>query len=514
MSQREQDHIDDASERQVSWRNKSQRFWDAIQRHLRRPSDDDYVPSLQYLREKDPIENAETSPAEDERVDLQCIWAVEFYTPAYVDQLLKCLRQLSWDQEDFPGRESPAEWVRLSRLFSEGGSWLNLGTIRSGEDKRPGPSRDRTAPMPMHVRYAHGGLYSLTPSLTCIVICFVFEENFRCRLNAAVQRSRQTFTRPVSRGYQIFNPTVQKREEVRRVRHKCAKLAANWFRDNLPGVFSSGLIEGQLPTCELLTLQKAEPFPSLESGDPAPRYLQILELNSSFSAWKSLDVLGLKFSFRMLRGNLEYHSIFVVRESALDGDLLQAYGGSPGLRNYVDLNYQEMISRLAVGALLDGYNRRLNSLRDTITTRIRKSSRQRPFGTLQTLVDNVAYDVDIAAITTDLIASTDESSLFRRHTPPFVRCWDPPGYQDSLADTFCFTINRQAIHLQQADRTLRDHLTQYGSLLAATEDVRTQKWVLRLTFCVVVLTIVTLITGGVVADLITWVQGIWKDLRS
>ena len=133
----------------------------------------------EYYRKNDPTRNAETTPPEDEHVDLPCMWAVEFYTPSHVDKLVDNLKKLGWDQNDFPGRESPASWVRITRQHSEGGSWLDLGTIRSGDDERPWPPRNRTAPLPMYVRYAGGGIYSLTPSLTCIVIRFVFEDNFR-----------------------------------------------------------------------------------------------------------------------------------------------------------------------------------------------------------------------------------------------------------------------------------------------------------------------------------------------
>ena len=186
------------------------------------------------------------------------------------------------------------------------------------------------------------------------------------------------------------------------------------------------------------------------------------------------------------------------------------YGGSSGLITYMDYTYQEMIGKLAIEALLDGYNRSLNTLRDTITTGIRKSSRRRPFNTLQSLIDNVAYDVDIAAITTDLISSTDTSPGFRRSLPRFEPCNSWLCGQDSLADSFCFAVNRQAMRLQHADRVLRDHLTQYGSLLAATEDIRTQKRIVWLTGCVLILTIVTVIGTDVGPQLIAWAQGIWK----
>ena len=493
------------------------RFKGATQGFLaRRARNDDSASMLEMYRESDLVENLETSPPEDERIDMRCLWAVEFYTPSHVDKLLDSLRKLGWDQEDIPRRDSPASWVTSTRLVSQrGGSWLNLGIIRPLNDTSPWPSRDRTAPLPMHVHYARGGLYSLTPSLTCIVMCFVFEESLQSRLEEVLRRDRQTFIKPLRRVRQIFDPETQKREEVRLVRHECVNLAADWFKEQLPGVFCSGLLGDQLPTCELTTLQKAEPFPSLKAEPPPPSYLRILELDFSLDAWKSTDATSLKFAFRTLRENPKYHSVFVVRTTDIDdGQILEAYGGLPGLGTYVDSVYQEMLGKMATGALLDGYNRRLNALRDTITTGIRKSSRRKPFQTLQTLVGDTAYDFDIAAITTDLISSTDESSWFRRHIPRFEPCIDWHHHRDLLADSFCFGVNRQATRLQQADQALRDHLTQYGSLLAATEDIRTQNRILLLTGCVLICTIVTVVATDVGSRLIAWAQGIWKYFQT
>ena len=284
-------------------------------------------------------------------------------------------------------------------------------------------------------------------------MCFVFEESFQSRLDEALRKYRHTFGKPVRNGHEIFTPERQKSEEVRLVRHECVNIAANWFKENLPGVFSSGLLGDQLPTCELVTLHRTEPFPSQNSETPPPLYLRVLDLYFSYSTYRSIDELGLKFSLHMVRQDPEYHSVFAVRGDGLDGNqLLQMYGGSSGLVGYVDSTYQEMIGELAIEALLDGYNRSLNTLRDTITTGIRKSSRRRPFNTLQSLIDNVAYDVDIAAITTDLISSTDTSSGFRRSLPRFEPCDSWLHGQDSLADSLCLVLNGQAMRLQQADR--------------------------------------------------------------
>ena len=515
MSERERDRIRNRSAQWARIRRVAQRARSAVQGRFTGHSIEDDLASMQdYYRENDPTRNAETTPPEDEHVDLRCMWAVEFYTPSYVDKLVDNLKKLGWDQNEFPGRESPASWVRITRQHSEGGSWFNLGTIRSGDDKRSWPPRDRTAPLPMYVRYARGGVYSFTPSLTCVVMRFVFEDNFRCRIDEALRRSRQTFTRPVLHGREVLDPERQKTEEVRLFRQECVNHATKWFRENLPGVFSSDLLGDQLPTCELVTLHKAERFPDREREEYIPSgYLRVLDLEFSPSVWKTEDIPSLKFSLELSGQNPEYHSIFVVRDAEIEGaKLLEAYGGLPGLAAYVDVTYRGMIGKVALRHLLDGYSRRLNELRDAVTARIRRPSRRRTSRTLQVLVDNVAYDVDIAAVTTDLIASTEEPSWFFRDLSRFE-----PYYEwisrDSLTEVFRPAVNGHAKRLKQTAQSLRDHLTQFGSLTAATEDVRTQNRILWLTVIVAVLAVVTFFSGDADSALLDWLHDIWRQLK-
>ena len=474
---------------------------------------DESTSRLELYRQNDATKNSETSPPEDERIDLPCIWAVEFYTPSQVDKLVDNLKRLGWDQSDYPRRENPVSWLLTSRQRSEGGSWQNLGMIRTADDTRAWPRRDRTAQMPMNVYYATGSLHTLTPSLTCIVIQFMFEDSFRSRFDEAIRRYRQTVTQPLPHGHQILDPGWQKNEEIRQFRSECAELAARWFQENLPGVFSSGLLGYQLPTYELVTLHKAEPFPDRNGEEfPPPAYLQILGLEFSPSVWKEKQAPSLKFSWGLGSRDPEYHSVFAVKDTDIEEKKqLEAYGGLSGLPDYIDSAYNKMIVKLALIPLLEGYSRRLNKLRDSVTERIRRPSRRSPIHTLEELLGNVAYDVDIAAVTTDLISTTREPSWLDRSLKTFERCnnWAP---QIPLSEVFRSAINRHATGLKQTDKSLRDHLTQFGSLIAATEDVRTQKRILWLTLFVAVLALATFFGTDADSELLGWFQYIWSRL--
>ncbi len=208
----------------------------------------------------DPKENAETCPPDDEFIDLCCMWAVEFYTPAHIDTLLAGFRKLGWDKNHSNSR-SPTSWIQKLRQSPRGSGWLNLGVIYPQGTDNFLSSRSFTAPLPPHVQYATGGLFSLTSSLTCIVIGFVFEEDFSTQFDEALRKNRQTYRKPIKlyrkssgRGYKIYSPETQKTEHIYQIRVDIAELAARWFRENIPGLFSSGILEGNLPTCEFVTL--------------------------------------------------------------------------------------------------------------------------------------------------------------------------------------------------------------------------------------------------------------------
>ena len=112
---------------------------------------------LEMYRRRDADNNAKSELPSDEIIDLRCVWAVEFYTPSQVSNLLRSFEKLGWNTDDSLGVDhNPALWIQRTRESAYGGGWFNLGPIQ-----RPG-----------------GG------------IPFSFAEKHRCRLvwNTLMQR--------------------------------------------------------------------------------------------------------------------------------------------------------------------------------------------------------------------------------------------------------------------------------------------------------------------------------------
>ncbi len=132
-------------------------------------------------------ENAETTPPDDEHIALRCVWAVEFYPPSYSNKLLDSFQKLGWNKGD-----DPCAWVNNARRYFDGSGSFDLGTIDTAEKPGTSLAGGRTAPLPPGVDYAVGHLYRLTPSLMCIVMCFVFNAPFQDKFDQVLRTDRKT----------------------------------------------------------------------------------------------------------------------------------------------------------------------------------------------------------------------------------------------------------------------------------------------------------------------------------
>ena len=432
--------------------------------------------SLKKLGENDPVLNERSSPPDDEFIDLCGMWAVEFYTPAHVDTLLAGLRKLdSKNKNRIDIDLSSISWIQELRQSPDSYGYMEFGESSS------------SWPLPPHVQYATGALFSLTSSLTCFVIRFVFEKDFSTQFDKALRKKRQTYPKPSGNGNTIYYPEIQKAEHICQIRAEMAELAARWFRENLPGLFSSGILEGNLPICEFVTLRKAEPFPPCSNGNAHSSkygYLSVLGMNFSFNTWRSEDTPGLKFTISQGRDRgPRHHSILSIKKSNSDK--------SVQIKDNIDIQIQHLLSRWAILPLLEGYGQHLNAIRDSALSS--PKSRQSSTKILETLSHHVSY-IDIAAVTADLISYTQKPSSFSRDLETFKPC-DEQHYEAdyTLGKALCSAIEERAIWLQKTDQSLREHLTQYGSLLGAKENVRLQRTIRFLTWVILILTLLTVV---------------------
>jgi len=251
-----------------------------------------------------------------------------------------------------------------------------------------------------------------------------------------------------------------------------------------------------IPTCEFVSTRQTEPFPARQKdGKRRPAFLSVLDMDHDIDTWRCNGATNLRFTWPPLRRDNElYHAVLAMQENTFDKDTLRGWGeGRDGEIHYVDHMIKGLLSRWALWPMLTGYGRHLNAIRDSATLRSR--SRHDAFKVLAALEDHVSYSIDIAAVTADLIPFAREPALFDHEAQSFeaarVDLYKNPNF--TLIEGLRNWISKRAEWLQKTDLSVRDHLTQYGSLVGAKENVRVQRKLQNLTIVIVILTMVIVV---------------------
>ena len=457
---------------------------------------------LEMYRRYDADNNAKSEPPSDEVIDLHCVWAIEFYTPSHISKLLRGFESLGWNTDDSLGLDrNPTRWVERTRELPYGGAWFTLGPIQ-----RPGGGIqfgfDRKAPLPPGVKYALARMYSLTSSITCIAIGFVLEETQKKRFQQALRCKRQTYIVPLRRGgHRIVEPYSQKVADIRTLRDETRGLATRWLRVHLPGLFASGILEGEYPTCEFLTLRKVVPFSPHGPRDYTDHgWLGILDIYHDFHAWRTRQPGGLTFVWPQL-GNTSprFHAVIVAREKDLTNEMKRHYGGNnPGsLMSYVDQFVNGLLTRWALAGLLSGFERYLNNLRDSA---VKPNDKAKTVHLLEELASHITQSVDISAVSVELKNfAAHEQGWFTHDINGFYPCNSAlqPNAKIALVELIRQQIADRAEWLRNVDRSVRDILVQYGTILGVRENIKLQKHMAYLTWVILALTIVIATLTGV-----------------
>ena len=351
---------------------------------------------LAFARQADSEGNAASTPHEDERIRVRCLWAVEYYSASYIDGLLENLRKLGWlGERGMFEPEDPASWLARSRRDGLG-RWKNIGYLVSQGTAADLPGETHTAPLPAGVDCAHLTMGLVTPSLVTMAVCFTFNHEQSAVLEDALRTDRQTCTKKTRRGWEYYRPESQKVNHIRQIRHDFVRLATDWFSENLPGVFSSGQLDRDVPTCEFLTLRKADPIPSENVEDDIVRlYSMMLGVYWDSDAWVMANRTRVKFR--------PPHSVFLgppnhcgltASESEINDGNPHHFGGQETM--------QTILSGWGILALLGSYEDRLRKVRDSVSSALKRRK-----GITDVLDEMVAPDsIDIMAVVTELASAS------------------------------------------------------------------------------------------------------------
>ena len=491
------------------------------------PRFDQDLPLIYDFKERDPQSISEISPPEDERIDMYCTWGVEFYTPTHFEPLVQAFTKLGAPSDARDPSERARVWLNGLTRNREQFSWMHIGhLVPKGSGLEFG--RDTyEINLPQNTKYAIIGIYATSPSLVAVVVCFVFNDDASTRFDKALRKNSRLSEQVDRNGYEPYDPRKEKTEDIESIRTSLRRDIEQWFSHNFPGLFSPKIIDNWLsrnlpglfspkiidnwfsdslrglmsqevvvhspeipniPTCEFITLHKAEPFPSYEERSNGHQdFLDILGLQDDYEVWQSSRIPGLKFRMPDESG-MPNHSLLVIKEGQ------HTRPDRDSRIEHINRYVTHFLRLWALLPMIERYNQHLNKVRDSVrlTNRIE---------VLEALKSEIAYNVDISAVTSEL---SDFANQGRRLIPDIDRFDLRNGEsQMDLRDGLETVVAEQVERLQKRNTSLRDHLMRYGTLVGAVHDVQNQKRTSRLTW-------VSLIMAGVM--LLATAHSLWQAI--
>ena len=373
--------------------------------------------------------------------------------------------------------------------FRLGGGWLDFGVLVPKEHEVFRASERHVVELPGQFEYALMSVNSLAPSLTAVTVCFVCNDANASAIREALQQERTSFAVRSDRSFSIKDPADQKTDDVRLLRQNLAKASARWFSDHLPGLFSSGILKGSLPVCELTTTEMMQPFPSRQERVPLDSHLRLTDLWTLLGSWSSTKIPGLRFQGGTRSGR---HAVLAAKKSELAAVMGDSYGEGRSARvNFMSLFVGDLLLMWSLGALLDGYITRISEFRSSEFPSLKQN--KKAVDALERLENLVQHGADVAGVATEIIDRLEHRSRLCLGMPEFVLTDGDVDTDDTLEQQFRHTVQDHAQWLERLESDTRAHASQLGNLLSARENVRMQQRIGRLTVLIAIMTGVTLI---------------------
>ena len=231
--------------------------------------------------------------------------------------------------------------------------------------------------------------------------------------------------------------------------------------------------------------------------------MEPLGLGTDYYTWKSTSSPNIRYKpFVELGDDHRYHSIFSLNER-FDGNEpyeINPFENPESRLRLAGYGFVELLIMWAQMHLLDGYSRRLQKTRNSVL----RSPGYKPKATkvLEELTQHVSFGMDIAAVASELASTGERNYQFKLSVASFEPC-NKELYrnEDSLYDMLRQITGERATWLRERDLSLREHLSQYGSLVGSSS-------VNALTKVLIILTVfLALMTFALIApSLLSWLK--------
>ncbi|MEH6662031.1 MAG: hypothetical protein V7679_10315 [Parasphingorhabdus sp.] len=299
-------------------------------------------------------------PGKADNSKLRFIWSIDFLTPSSLAETKKRLLKLGWEDSS-KDRESPMDWLSAARNERYRQGWKNLGYItRNPTTFFNQGHHQQSKSLPGIFSSAKVSLFSVSPALSAIVICFVLEENEWktydkiCGLHLLTEFESRTRL-----STSIISPLHQKQRLIKKSRAHFQALIHQWFRVEFPGIFSSKE-DSEIPCVEFLEL----------NSSPSPRWGAYRQMfyNARSPSPFSIDDSD-EFLFHedvpISRGSRSYGSLTATSNFIENLDLsLFGDRDNDSLATHFDFYVPAFMVQWGLNRLTHSLNKELGSIRD------------------------------------------------------------------------------------------------------------------------------------------------------
>lgn len=447
-----------------------------------------------YHEERDSEELTKTVPPDSEEIEFHCTWVSEVYTPSGIDTLIKCLKRLGWDKPEGPilYPSNLTDWIKQSRSSGRRGMRIDGGMILSHEDNRyhDGLVSRRRGNLPAGVDYARLQLHNRTSSLTVVTIQFVFNDEITEVLNSLLKNTAyKTKVRYYSSGAEYKSAVEQKKQAIKEKREEIHASLYSWFRENLPGHFSSS-DPGIFPTVDLITSRLYKHGD--EDVSPPPDYIELI-FGYDVDIWEREQSLELRIS------RIDTEKAVITLFGNFDEMTQISYDEFPrrDKRSFTGMfngRFGSTIMLWAAHNLLLNYERQLSAIRDKAVSRIQGAS-----DALKNL-DSIRYH--FLSISSDIRIVSDDMAVLskvKRNYSDNIQDFNPPYYLKKHFNDYPTFIEllrqRDEARTEQLialEKRVNETIISSGNLASAITNLRIQRNVLCLTIIIAILTLCSL----------------------
>ncbi len=348
--------------------------------------------------------------------------------------------------------------------------------------------------LPRNVEAAFVHLFTLSSSLTCVVIRFEIKDEYSGEYDDAIRKRYETKLEPLKNGWRHVHPRSQKERRISQIRDSIRNDIAAWFKINLPGTFSESRSIEHFPTCEMIAFNSSKKLGSrVETAFPHEVYQELLNVEPRANSWVSLVDPCMVFAWpNYWRQEPKYHSIYSVNLIELESVNTSMYfgNGKKKFLNYFDNKLEELVWRWSCLALVDVFQAKFNSIRDSSFSLNSKSDARL---LLKELREVIKDSFDVNSFSPDFLEGYKN---FGRHfrTQQFVESRGRPNEVVYELDKMLNNeVARRSRRLSNADKILRDFLLKQSELASTLENVKVQRQMRYLTVAVLILSLATIV---------------------